>query len=102
MFADSETGLYYWNARYYDPRTGRGLSPDRMSVAEHVQRKLASLGAPNQPPLELNPYVYRNGNADERARSLACPHRHSVYRHLCRGALPHQGARHWRVLGNSR
>ncbi len=27
-YFDSETGLYYLNARYYDPRIGRFLSPD--------------------------------------------------------------------------
>lgn len=27
---DSSTGLYYFKARYYDPRTGRFLSPDPM------------------------------------------------------------------------
>ncbi|MEK7817938.1 MAG: RHS domain-containing protein, partial [Actinomycetota bacterium] len=37
QYYDSETGLYYWGARYYDSKTGRGTSPDRMSVAEHVQ-----------------------------------------------------------------
>jgi RHS repeat-associated protein len=62
MYADAETGLYYWGARYYDPKTGRGIQPDRMSVAEHVQRKLANLGRLNQPPLELNPYVYAANN----------------------------------------
>jgi RHS repeat-associated protein len=62
QYFDSETGLYYWGARYYDPKTGRGIQPDRMSVAEHVQRKLANLGKPNQPPLELNPYTYAYNN----------------------------------------
>ena len=54
---DSETGLYYWGARYYDPKTGRGTSPDRMGVAWHVRRYQANLGVPNQPPLEINPYA---------------------------------------------
>ena len=62
QYFDSETGLHYWGARYYDPKTGRGIQPDRMSVAEHVQRKLANLGRLNQPPLELNPYVYAANN----------------------------------------
>ena len=38
MYADQETGLYYWGARYYDPKIGRGISADRMSVAEHVEK----------------------------------------------------------------
>jgi RHS repeat-associated protein len=62
MYADSETGLYYWNSRYYDPKTGRGISPDQMSVAEHVARWQANLGLPNRPPLEINPYVYTANN----------------------------------------
>ncbi len=57
MYADSETGLYYsWN-NYYDPKTGRWITPDKMSVAEHVQRWRARMGVPGQPPLEINPYV---------------------------------------------
>jgi RHS repeat-associated protein len=62
MYSDSETGLYYWNSRYYDPKTGRGISPDRMSVAEHVARWKANMGTPGQPPLEINPYVYVANN----------------------------------------
>lgn len=80
MYADSETGLYYWYSRYYDPKTGRGISADRMSVAEHVRRWQANLRAlgrrgnlkrsrsnvsalvrvniVNRLPLELNPYAY--------------------------------------------
>ncbi|MHB8624445.1 MAG: RHS repeat-associated core domain-containing protein [Sulfuricaulis sp.] len=62
MYADAETGLYYWGARYYDPRTGRSISADPMSVAEHAQLWRATLGTPNQLPLELNPYAYVDGN----------------------------------------
>jgi RHS repeat-associated protein len=62
MYSDSETGLYYWNSRYYDPKTGRGIQPDRMSVAEHVARWQANMGVPGQPPLEINPYVYVANN----------------------------------------
>jgi RHS repeat-associated protein len=62
MYADAETGLYYWGARYYDPKTGRSISADRMSVAEHVARWQANQGRPNRPPLEINPYVYVANN----------------------------------------
>ncbi len=62
MYADQETGLYYWYSRYYDPKTGRGISADRMSVAEHVQEWRTNMGKLNQPPLELNPYAYVANN----------------------------------------
>jgi RHS repeat-associated protein len=62
QYFDSETGLYYWGARYYDPKTGRGISADRMSVAEHVERWKANLGVLGQPPLEINPYAYVANN----------------------------------------
>jgi RHS repeat-associated protein len=62
MYSDSETGLYYWYSRYYDPKTGRGISPDRMSVAEHVQRWQANMGSTTRLPLEINPYAYVANN----------------------------------------
>ncbi len=57
QYFDSETGLLYGGARYWDPRIGRSITADRMSVAEHVERWQENLGAPGQPPLEINPYV---------------------------------------------
>ena len=33
-YFDAETGLYYLNARYYDPRLGRFLSPDSLSYLD--------------------------------------------------------------------
>lgn len=54
--------MFYWGARYYDPKTGRGLSPDRVGVAWHVQRYIANLSNPGQPPLELNSYGYAAQN----------------------------------------
>jgi RHS repeat-associated protein len=62
MYSDSETGLYYWGSRYYDPKTGRAISADRMSVAEHVRRWQANMGSPYRLPLEINPYVYVANN----------------------------------------
>jgi RHS repeat-associated protein len=32
-YFDTETGLYYLNARYYDPETGRFISPDDANIA---------------------------------------------------------------------
>jgi RHS repeat-associated protein len=57
QYYDGETGLHYNGANYYDPKTGRWITPDRMSVAEHVERWRASMGVPGQPPLEANPFV---------------------------------------------
>jgi RHS repeat-associated protein len=54
---DQETQLLLNGARYYDPKTGRFITADPMSVAEHVQQWQANLGTPGQPPLELNPYA---------------------------------------------
>lgn len=54
---DSESGLIYNGANYYDPKTGRWTSPDGMSIAEHVERWRARMGVPGEPPLEINPYV---------------------------------------------
>jgi RHS repeat-associated protein len=62
QYYDAESGLHYnWN-RYYDPKTGRYLTPDKMSVARHVRRWQGSLGQPGQGPLELNPYLYVSAN----------------------------------------
>lgn len=81
QYADGESGLFYGGARYWDPRLGRSITADPVSIAEHVQRRstlravrhlpqfrdqLVSLGGiadltlanSTLPPLELNPYVY--------------------------------------------
>jgi len=76
MYADQETGLYYWGARYYDPKIGRSITADPRSIGKHVELMLARMNAPkllrsvgvtvtpdvNAPPLELNPYVYAADN----------------------------------------
>ena len=58
QYADSETGLFYnWN-NYYDPRLGRFVTADRVSVGQHAQKWIDLMGiVPNQPPLELNPFA---------------------------------------------
>lgn len=62
MYRDSETGLYYNWFRYYDPKSGRWITADRMSVAWHVERWQANMGSTTRLPLEINPYVYVANN----------------------------------------
>jgi RHS repeat-associated protein len=62
QYYDAETGLHYnWN-RYYDPKTGRYLSPDPMGVAEHMMLWQAISAEQGYVPLELNPYSYTSAN----------------------------------------
>lgn len=42
-FYDSKTGLYYLIHRYYDPETGRFLSPDALSVLDEERLKINGL-----------------------------------------------------------
>jgi RHS repeat-associated protein len=63
MYADAESGLYYNGQRYYDPKTCRYITADRVSVGQHAQKWMDLMGiVPNQPPLELNPFVYVANN----------------------------------------
>ncbi len=55
---DSETGLYYYGARYYDPRSQEWQTPDPIS-SSYLD------GKPNNGvfnPANLNPYLYTFGN----------------------------------------
>jgi len=51
-FFDEETGLYYLNARYYDPAAGRFLSADATSVLDDTSMQVNG----------LNLYAYCGGN----------------------------------------
>ena len=51
-YYDTETGLYYLNSRYYDPETGRFISPDDVDVLSDT------LTQPNG--LNLYAYCYNN------------------------------------------
>lgn len=42
-FFDEETGLYYLNARYYDPQVGRFISPDSLSVLDTTRLQVNGL-----------------------------------------------------------
>lgn len=62
LYADSETGLHYGNDRYYDPKSGRWITADRMTVAQHVNRSRARFGKGSRLSPELNPYAYGRNN----------------------------------------
>lgn len=62
MYCDQETSLCLVGDRYYDPKSGRWITPDRLSVAWHVERWKANMGKPTRIPLEANPYVYVANN----------------------------------------
>jgi RHS repeat-associated protein len=71
---DEATGLYYYGARYYDPRQGQWLSPDP-ALGDYVTGEVAS-----------SLYVLRHGRKSRRAQPMA-------------GARPgagHPPARTWR------
>ena len=51
-YYDQETSLYYLNSRYYDPRTGRFINVDDISVISNYKDMLNG----------LNLYIYCNNN----------------------------------------
>ena len=51
-YYDNETGLYYLNARYYDPSIGRFISPDVLSILDETKGQING----------LNLYMYCNDN----------------------------------------
>ena len=42
-YFDEETGFYYLNARYYDPETGRFISPDTLSILDETKGQINGL-----------------------------------------------------------
>ena len=42
-YYDKETGLYYLNARYYDPKLGRFISPDTFSILDDTMGEINGL-----------------------------------------------------------
>ena len=57
QYQDDESGLAYHGARYFDPRSGRFLSPDPEGIADAIS------GVPA--PLLLDLYAYAGGQPDE-------------------------------------
>ena len=51
-YYDNEAGLYYLNARYYDPSIGRFISPDVLSILDETKGHING----------LNLYMYCNNN----------------------------------------
>ena len=51
-YFDEESGLYYLNSRYYDPETGRFISPDILSILDETKGQING----------LNLYMYCNDN----------------------------------------
>lgn len=42
-YFDSETGFYYLNSRYYDPETGRFISPDILTILDETKGQINGL-----------------------------------------------------------
>ena len=65
---DEESGLYFYRARYYDPKAGRFLSEDKLYLAAVIGSAFGQLndGIINRnilgTPLFLNLYQYTNNN----------------------------------------
>ena len=66
--SDSETGLYFYRARYYDPSTGRFLSEDPIGFDGGVNWYTYTN---NEPTLFLDPYGTSTQGALQTARDLA-------------------------------
>ena len=66
--SDSETGLYFYRARYYDPSTGRFLSEDPIGFDGGVNWYAYTN---NEPVLFLDPYGTSTQGALQTARDLA-------------------------------
>jgi RHS repeat-associated protein len=63
QYYDQETGLHYNYHRYYDPRSGRYLTPDPSHSAQAEENNTSFLSSfPLNSPFELNPYHYVRNN----------------------------------------
>lgn len=61
-FYDTETQLYYLNSRYYDPKTGRFISPDVLSILDETKGQINGLNlyiyCANNPVMNVDPSGY--------------------------------------------
>ncbi len=64
-YYDQETGLYYLNSRYYDPQTGRFISPDNI---ENVNFKSAEINL--YAYCRNNPIMYEDSQGEKSSRLL--------------------------------
>ena len=58
QYHDGESGLYYNWHRYYDPKIGRYITSDPMTVAQHLKRWRSTMGVPGWSPFAGNSFVY--------------------------------------------
>jgi RHS repeat-associated protein len=83
QYFDQETGFHYNWHRYYDPRTGRYLTPDPSHTIQSI-----GVSAPYilpyllKTPLELNPYQYVTGNPVNRTDPLGLFSCDGTWRHM--------------------
>ncbi len=61
-YYDEETGLYYLNSRYYDPETGRFISPDTLSILDETKGQINGLNlymyCGDNPIMNIDPSGY--------------------------------------------
>ena len=61
-FFDNETSLYYLNARYYDPKLGRFISPDTLSILDDTMGEINGLNLYMY--CKDNPVMYADPNGN--------------------------------------
>ncbi len=64
---DSETGLYYYRARYFDPRVGRFISEDPLGVRDHLNMYAYVHNNPINFDDPLGLYKTRGFDSDQKA-----------------------------------
>jgi RHS repeat-associated protein len=73
--ADQATGLAHYNARYYDPQTGRFISPDTIIPTASNGQSYNRYGyVRNNPISRVDPtgHIDRDINLDDEARAIRC------------------------------